>query len=82
MNAGRRRREQVIYEENEEYRICDRALGYPSIDGSRLIEEAVDSNGNRPIRVEAINPFHLDVVETKHRQFSKKKFCVRRNKKP
>ena len=49
MNARRRRGEQVIDEEDEEdeeYRGDDRALGYTSIDGVQIGEEAIHSDGN------------------------------------
>ena len=46
VNARRRRGKLVVYEENEEYRGDDRALGYTSIDGVQIGEEAVDSDGN------------------------------------
>ena len=46
MNARRRRAEQVINEEDEEYRGDDRALGYTSIDGVQIGEEAIHSDGN------------------------------------
>ena len=57
MNARRRRGEQVIDEEDEEYRGDDRALGYTSIDGVQIGEEAIHSDGNRPIREETTNPY-------------------------
>ena len=47
MNARRRGGEQVIDEEDEEYRGDDRALGYTSIDGVQIGEEAIHSDGNR-----------------------------------
>ena len=50
MNARICRGEQVIDEEDEEYRGDERALGYTSIDGVQIREEAIDSYGNRPIR--------------------------------
>ena len=74
MNARKRRGEQVIDEEDEEYRGGDRALGYTSIDGVQVGEEAVQSDENRPIRGETTNPFNESVMETKHRQFSEKTF--------
>ena len=52
MNARRRRGKKVVYEENEEneeneeYRGDDRTLGYTSIDGVQIGEEAVHSDGN------------------------------------
>ena len=67
MNARRRRGEQVIDEEDEEYRGDDRALGYTSIDRVQIGEEAVLSDGNRPMREETTNPFNESVMETKHR---------------
>ena len=72
MNARRRGGEQVIYEENEEYRGDDRALGYTSIDGVQIGEEAVHSDGNWPVREETTNPINESLIETKHRQFSEK----------
>ena len=38
--------EQVIDEEDEEYRGDDRALGYTSVDGVQIGEKAVHSDGN------------------------------------
>ena len=59
MNARRRRCKQIIYEENEEYKgDDDRAPGYTSIDGVQIGEEAIHSDGNRPIREETTNPFN------------------------
>ena len=55
MNARRHGGEQVIDEEDEEYRGDDRALGYTSIDGVQIREEAVHSDGNQPIREETIH---------------------------
>ena len=72
MNARRRGGEQVIDEEVEEYRGYDRALGYTSIDRVQIGEEAIQSDGNWPIREETTNPINKSVIETKHRQFSKK----------
>ena len=72
MNARRRGGEQVIDEEDEEYRGDDRALGYTSIDRVQIGEEAVHSDGNGPIREETTNPINESVMETKHRQFSEK----------
>ena len=46
MNARRRGGEQVIDEEDEEYRGDDRALGYTRIDRLQIGEEAVHSDGN------------------------------------
>ena len=46
MNARRRRSKYVIDEEDEEYRGGDRALGYTSIDGVQIGEEAIHSDGN------------------------------------
>ena len=46
MNARRRGGEQVIDEEDKEYRGDDRALGYTSIDRVQIGEEAVHSDGN------------------------------------
>ena len=46
VNARRRRGEQVIDEEDEEYRGDDRALRYTSIDRVKIGEEAVHSDGN------------------------------------
>ena len=46
MNANRRGGEQVIDEEDEEYRGDDRALGYTSIYLVQIGEEAVHSDGN------------------------------------
>ena len=66
MNARRHRGEQVIDEEDEEYRRDDRALGYTSIDGVQIREEALHSDGNRPIREKTMNPFNESVMETKH----------------
>ena len=57
MTSRRRRGEQIIDEEDEEYRGDDRALGYTSIDGVQIGEEAVHSDGNRPIREETAHPF-------------------------
>ena len=67
MTSRRRRDEQVIHEEDEEYRGDDRALGYTSIDGVQIREEVVHSDSNRPIREETANPFNESVMETKHR---------------
>ena len=67
MNARRRRAKQVIYEENEEYRGDERALGYTSNDLVQIREEAVRSEGNRAIIDETTNPFNESVMETKHR---------------
>ena len=58
MNARRRRGKQIIYEDNEEYRGGDRALGYTRIDGVQNREEDIDSDGNRPITEETTNPFN------------------------
>ena len=66
MNARRRRSEQVIDEEDEEYRGDDRALGYTSIDRVQTGEEAIHSDGNQPIREETTNLFNESVMETKH----------------
>ena len=66
MNARRRRAEQVIDEDDEEYMGDDSALGYTSIDGVEIGEEAVHSDGNQPIREETTNPFNESVMETKH----------------
>ena len=41
MNARRRRGKLVVYEENEECREDDGALGYTSIDGRQMKEEAL-----------------------------------------
>ena len=46
VNARRRGGEQVIDEEDEEYRGDDRALGYTSIDRMQIGEKAVHSDGN------------------------------------
>ena len=46
MHARRRGGEQVIDEEDEEYRGYDRALGYTSINRVQIGEEAVHSDGN------------------------------------
>ena len=46
MNARRRRGQQVMDEEEDEYRGDDRALGYTSIDGVQIGEEAIHSDGN------------------------------------
>ena len=72
MNARRRGGEQVIDEEDEEYRGDDRALGYTSIDRVKIGEEAVHSDRSQPIREETTNPINESVMETKHRQFSEK----------
>ena len=72
MNARRRRDKWVIYEDNEERRGDDRALGYTSIYGVQIGEETVHSDGNSPIREETTNPINESVMETKHRQFSEK----------
>ena len=72
MNARRRGGEQVIDEEDEEYKGDERALGYTSIDRVQMGEEAVHSDGSRPIREETTNPINESVMETKHRQFSGK----------
>ena len=74
MNARRRRGEQVIDEEDEEYRGDDRALGYTSIDRVQIGEEAIHSDGNRPIREETTNPINESVMENKRRQLSEKTF--------
>ena len=39
-------------------------------------EEAIHSEGNRPIREETTNPFNESVMETKHGQFSEKTFVL------
>ena len=39
-------------------------LGYTSIDGGQIREEAVDSDGNRPIRDETASPFNENVMLT------------------
>ena len=46
MNARRRGGDQVIDEEDKEYRGDDRALGYTSIDRVQIIEEAIHFDGN------------------------------------
>ena len=45
MDARGRRGKQIIYEENEEYRGDDIALGYTSIDRVWIKEGALDSSG-------------------------------------
>ena len=67
MNARRRGGEQVIDEEDEEYRGDDRALGYTSIDRVQIGEEAFHSDGHRLIIEETTNPINESVRETKHR---------------
>ena len=66
MNIRRRRGKQVIHKEYEEHRGDDKALGYTSIDGVQIREEAVHFDGNRPIREETTNPINESVMETKH----------------
>ena len=46
VNARRCGGEQVIDEEDEEYRGDDRAVGYTRIDGVQIGEETVHSDGN------------------------------------
>ena len=53
--------------EIESTRGDDRALGCTSIDGLRIKEKAVHSDGNRPIREETTNPMNESVAETKQR---------------
>ena len=45
----------------------DRALGYTNTAGVQIREEAVHSDGSRPIREKTMNPFNESVMETKHR---------------
>ena len=66
MNARRRRGKQIIYEESEEHRRDNRALGYTSIVSVQIRKEAVDSDGNRPIRQKITNRLNESVTETKH----------------
>ena len=40
--------------------------GYTSIDGVQIREEAIHSDGNRPIRSKAINSSNKPVMKTKH----------------
>ena len=56
MNARRLIDKHVVYEDNEEYRGDDRALGYTSIDRVQVGEEAINCDGNQPIREETTNP--------------------------
>ena len=57
MNARRFRGKQITYKEYEEYRGDDRAPGYTSMDSVQIGEEAVHSDGNRPVREGATDPF-------------------------
>ena len=67
VNARRCRGEEVIDEEDEEYRGDDRSLGYTSIDVVQIGEEAVHYDGNGPIREETTDPINESVIETKYR---------------
>ena len=46
--------------------------GEQVIDRVQIREEAIHSDGNRPIREETTNPFNESVMETKHQQLSEK----------